>query len=165
MKREKIIEKTIDTFAMVNDVNIEMLFSDTRRRTLIDCRRMIYAYLRETTSMTLLEIAGVFGKTHATSLFHVNRHDELMEKSERGKWLYPKYATAYQEGASILFKMRKELDYNKKFNNYKLTYKSLTGDASMHQVIVMSSSIADSIYLYESVNEVDNLELISVSLV
>lgn len=164
MRREKIIERTIDTFAMVNDVSVKALFTDARRRTLIDCRRMIYAYLRENTAMTLVEIARVFEKNHATSLFHIRRHDELMEKTERGKWLYPKYATTYEEGAAILNRLIKEALNGKKFSKYLLVYRHFdTQEKSEFKIT--SSTVADAIYQYEAVNNTDNLELISASLI
>jgi len=164
MRREKIIERAIDTFAMVNDVSVQALYSSTRMRTLIDCRRMIYAYLRETTSMTLWEIAQVFGKDHATALFHIRRHDELMEKTDRGKWLYPKYATTYEEGAAILNRLIKESLNGKKFSKYSLVYRHLDTQ-EQSEFKITSSTIADAIYQYEAVNNTDNLELISATLI
>ncbi len=164
MKREELIQKTIETFCDINEVSQDTLSMKVRNRSVVDCRRMIWAYLRENTSMTLLELAHIIDfENHATILYHCKQHQELITKTERGKWMYPSYGPYYEQGATQLNAMVRVFKMNQKFQNYALEYRR-TEDGHEAKYVVNSLSLLDAVYQHETMTSMAGYELISVKL-
>jgi hypothetical protein len=162
MKREELIQKTIEVFCEENEIPKEMLPSKQRNRRLVDCRRMIWAYLRENTSMTLIELADIVGfENHATVLYHCKQHEDLVSKTERGRWMYPNYGPYYERGATQLSLLSKMYKLNQKFQNYRLRYVNVeTGEKQ--EFTVNSSSLLEAIHQHEAIKSMIGFDLVSV---
>jgi len=73
------IEKCIEAVCLVSNISKKEFYNKTRARHLIDARRMVYAFCKDTLNLGYSKTAKFFKMNHATVIHHYKCHQELME--------------------------------------------------------------------------------------
>lgn len=73
------INTAVEVSCMVCNILEKDFRSRSRLRHIIDARRIVYSYCRETLRMSWLEIAKQFKINHATAIHHLKIHKQLIE--------------------------------------------------------------------------------------
>ena len=73
------IEKCIEAVCLVCNISKKEFYNKTRARHLIDARRMVYAFCKDTLNLGYSKTAKFFKMNHATVIHHYKCHQELME--------------------------------------------------------------------------------------
>ena len=68
-----------NTVCRIFGVDREMLYYKSRKREIVDARRVVFYFIRETLYYSYEKIANIYDMKHCNILFHCNRLIELME--------------------------------------------------------------------------------------
>lgn len=106
------IHEAIETFSNVNKVPARDLKSHCRERELVETRCMIWAYLREHTTLSFNGLGKLFNKHHSTVIAGIKAHKKHTELFSNGRRVNEMYTKKFLEGSQILSQVmgeRKEL--------------------------------------------------------
>ena len=73
------VEKAVEIACMVCNINQKEFYSSSRLRHIVDARRIVYSYCRESLEMHWMAIAEQFKINHATAIHHCKTHKQLVE--------------------------------------------------------------------------------------
>ena len=74
--KEQIIDRVLNSVALVFDTDIDTIKSDTHCRNIVDARKVIYHYFYPRVG-TFQEIGRFFKQHHATVIYHYKSYDYL----------------------------------------------------------------------------------------
>ena len=75
MDRFEEIKKTT---CLVTNITLEELESKSRKRYIVDARRMVFSIAKNYLEMKILHIAAKFNMNHAGVIHHLKQHKDLM---------------------------------------------------------------------------------------
>ena len=84
----KRAQSIITVAARVAGIGVKKLKSDSRRREIVDIRRMCFKLIREKLNLPTPVIGAIFNRDHATILHNLNQHDDLCSYEKEYKTLY-----------------------------------------------------------------------------
>ena len=73
------VSKCVEAACLVSNISKKKFYSKSRTRHLIDARRMVYAFCKETLNLGYSKTAKFFNMNHATVIHHYKCHNELMQ--------------------------------------------------------------------------------------
>ena len=73
------VSKCVEAACFVSNISKKEFYTRTRTRHLVDCRRMVYAFCKETLNLGYSRIGKIFKLNHATVMHHLKCHHQLME--------------------------------------------------------------------------------------
>lgn len=73
------IEKCVEAVCLVSNISKKEFYSKSKTRHLIDSRRMVYAFCKESLNLGYSKTAKFFNINHATVIYHYKCHNELMQ--------------------------------------------------------------------------------------
>lgn len=79
IKTDKIVDIICDEY----DLNRVILMSKSREAKIVEARAMCFYFIKEKTRLTLSEIGGLFGKTHATVLHSIKGTNNYIEVDKK----------------------------------------------------------------------------------
>ncbi len=82
------VRTSIDAFCVVWGVTPAAIMSRSRTGRLAECRLGLYKYLRDTTDLTLTELASLFGKQHGAIFHGLQSIEADLAGSHRCRLLY-----------------------------------------------------------------------------
>lgn len=84
--------------AEVTETNYNDIKSPTRRREVVDARRMFCVLARKTLYMPFASIAKFIKRDHSSAIYYVKQHESLMKTDMMYKHFYDLCEYAVQEG-------------------------------------------------------------------
>lgn len=78
----------ITQIASLMGIRRELLLSPTRRRNVVDARRIIAAYLRQNARLSLSRIGNLIDRDHTDVLYLLKSHNSLMDTDRSYRNLY-----------------------------------------------------------------------------
>lgn len=98
-----VFNKAIEIFTNLTKVPEAELYQRGRHRRVVECRAMIWAYMRTRTNMTFADLAARFDLNHCTALHQWNRHQDYMSYVlDKPFRMHELYAQTYESGKDIL---------------------------------------------------------------
>lgn len=73
------IEKCVEAVCLVSNISKKEFYNKSRTRHLIDARRMVYAFCKDSLNLGYSKTAKFFKMNHATVIHHYKCHNQLME--------------------------------------------------------------------------------------
>ena len=73
------VTKCVEAACLVSNISRKEFYSKSRTRHLIDARRMVYAFCKDTLNLGYSKTAKFFKMNHATIIHHYKCHNELMQ--------------------------------------------------------------------------------------
>tara|TARA_R100000700_G_C3092659_1_gene93319 strand:+ start:118 stop:549 length:432 start_codon:yes stop_codon:yes gene_type:complete len=73
------IEKCVEAVCLVSNISKKEFYNKSRTRNLIDSRRMVYAFCKESLNLGYSKTAKFFNVNHATIIHHYKCHNELIQ--------------------------------------------------------------------------------------
>lgn len=107
------VDKAVELACMVCNIKESEFYSSTRLRHIIDARRIVYSYCRESLDMHWMAIAKQFNINHATAIHHCKIHKQLMEYDTFYLKKYESFAKLLAEEIT-LFDIEKIIEVAKK---------------------------------------------------
>ena len=102
------INEAIETFSTINRVLPEQLQNHRRDRDLVETRCMIWAYLREHTTLSFNSLGKLFSKHHSTVIAGLKAHKRHTEIFSNGRRVNELYTKKFLEGSEILDQVMSE---------------------------------------------------------
>ena len=103
VEESHVFSKTIEVFSNICEVNEAELYQKSRNRRVVECRAMIWSYMRTRTNVTFQDLGAKFGLNHCTALHQWNRHQYyisyVLDKPFR---MHEHYAQSYDAGRDLL---------------------------------------------------------------
>lgn len=103
VEESHVFNKTIEVFSDICKVRESELYQRGRHRNVVECRAMIWSYMRTRTSITFEDLGAKFGLNHCTALHQWNRHQDymtyVMDKPFR---MHEHYAQSFDAGRDLL---------------------------------------------------------------
>lgn len=72
------IKQAVESACLVSNITEKEFYSKSRERHLVDARRMVYSFCRNTLNLSWLTIAKYFKVNHATCIHHNRVHEQLV---------------------------------------------------------------------------------------
>ena len=104
---QSAIQEAIDVFSDLNRVGKQKLYLNRRDRPLVETRCMVFAYLREHSTLTMANLGGLFNRHHTTVIANLKNHNMYMDILSNGKRVNELYANKYLEGKAIVDQLLK----------------------------------------------------------
>lgn len=96
------IDEATETFSMLNRVIPSDLSSTRRDRPLVETRCMIWAYLRENSTLTMHNLGKLFNRHHTTVIACLKTHKRQVDVFSNGRRVNELYTKKFLEGSEIL---------------------------------------------------------------
>lgn len=108
------IDEAIQTFSTLNRIAPGDLQSSRRDRPLVETRCMIWAYLRENTTLTMHNLGALFNRHHTTVIACMKTHKRYIDVFSNGRRVNELYTKKFLEGSEVIEQvMRKRRVYAK----------------------------------------------------
>jgi chromosomal replication initiation ATPase DnaA len=79
MEANHRIKKAVEAACLVCNISHKQFHNRKRERHLVDTRRMVYAFCRNTLELSLVAIGKYFKVNHATVIHHLKVHKQLVQ--------------------------------------------------------------------------------------
>lgn len=96
------IDEATETFSMLNRVSPKELTSARRDRPLVETRCMIWAYLRENSTLTMHNLGRLFNRHHTSVIACLKTHKKHIDFFSNGRRVNELYTKKFLEGSEIL---------------------------------------------------------------
>jgi len=96
------INEAIEVFSNLNRVKKEDLYLNKRDRPLVETRCMIWAYLRDKSTLTMHNLGGLFNRHHTTVIACIRNHKRNVDVFSNGRRVNELYTKKYLEGMEVV---------------------------------------------------------------
>ena len=90
------------TACSVSNISLEELESRSRKRYIVDARRMVFSMAKDYLNMKILHIADKFNMNHATVIHQLKQHKDLMTSDIYYKDRFDKLVELYKQNISFI---------------------------------------------------------------
>ena len=90
------------TACSVTNISLEELNSRSRKRYIVDARRMVFSMAKDYLNMKILHIADKFNMNHASVIHHLKQHKDLMTSDIYYKDRFYKLVELYKQNISFI---------------------------------------------------------------
>ncbi len=90
------------TACSVSNISLEELDSRSRKRYIVDARRMVFSMAKDYLNMKILHIADKFNMNHASVIHHLKQHTDLMTSDIYYKDRFDKLVELYKQNISFI---------------------------------------------------------------
>jgi len=90
------------TACSVTNISLEELESRSRKRYIVDARRMVFSMAKDYLNMKILHIADKFNMNHASVIHHLKQHTDLMTSDIYYKDRFDKLVELYKQNISFI---------------------------------------------------------------
>ena len=90
------------TACSVSNISLEELESRSRKRYIVDARRMVFSMAKDYLNMKILHIADKFNMNHASVIHHLKKHDDLIIYDIYYKDRFNKLVELYKQNISFI---------------------------------------------------------------
>jgi hypothetical protein len=90
------------TACSVTNISLEELESRSRKRYIVDARRMVFSMAKDYLNMKILHIADKFNMNHASVIHQLKQHKDLMTSDIYYKDRFDKLVELYKQNISFI---------------------------------------------------------------
>ena len=90
------------TACSVSNISLEELESRSRKRYIVDARRMVFSMAKDYLNMKILHIADKFNMNHASVIHQLKQHKDLMTSDIYYKDRFDKLVELYKQNISFI---------------------------------------------------------------
>ncbi len=90
------------TACSVTNISLEELDSRSRKRYIVDARRMVFSMAKDYLNMKILHIADKFNMNHASVIHQLKQHKDLMTSDIYYKDRFDKLVELYKQNISFI---------------------------------------------------------------
>jgi nitrous oxide reductase len=90
------------TACSVSNISLEELESRSRKRYIVDARRMVFSMAKDYLNMKILHIAYKFNMNHASIIHQLKQHKDLMTSDIYYKDRFDKLVELYKQNISFI---------------------------------------------------------------
>ena len=90
------------TACSVSNISLEELESRSRKRYIVDARRMVFSMAKDYLNMKILHIAYKFNMNHASVIHQLKQHKDLMTSDIYYKDRFDKLVELYKQNISFI---------------------------------------------------------------
>lgn len=90
------------TACSVSNISLEELDSRSRKRYIVDARRMVFSMAKDYLNMKILHIADKFNMNHASVIHQLKQHKDLMTTDIYYKDRFDKLVELYKQNISFI---------------------------------------------------------------
>lgn len=90
------------TACSVGNISLEELESRSRKRYIVDARRMVFSMAKDYLNMKILHIAYKFNMNHASIIHQLKQHKDLMTSDIYYKDRFDKLVELYKQNISFI---------------------------------------------------------------
>jgi hypothetical protein len=102
------IDEATETFSAMNRIMPGDLYSSKRDRPLVETRTMIWAYLRQNSTLTMQNLGALFNRHHTTVIASLKVHKRNIDVFSNGRRVNELYTRKYLEGSEVLNQVMRE---------------------------------------------------------
>lgn len=95
-------EEVKKTACSVSNISLEELNSRSRKRYIVDARRMVFSMAKDYLNMKILHIADKFNMNHASVIHQLKQHKDLMTSDIYYKDRFDKLVELYKQNISFI---------------------------------------------------------------